>query len=168
MNDEESGRVWAPWRIHYILGEKNQSCPFCEAPPLGATPESLVLALQPEAFVILNRYPYTGCHLMVVPRRHVADLSDLRDSEYHAMMSLLRASHERLKAACSPHGVNVGMNLGEAAGAGIASHLHMHLVPRWRGDTNFMPVTAGINVVSQGVEHAFALLRPHFQDLDAD
>ncbi len=163
---DDSGRMWAPWRIDYILGLKQTSCPFCDAPHGGASDTSLILALGRHAFVILNRYPYSGCHLMVVPRVHVSRLEQLSDEAYTELMSLVRASATRLQAACNPQGINLGMNLGEAAGAGIETHLHMHLVPRWAGDTNFMAVTAGTRVVSQGLEHAWATLRPHFEDLD--
>jgi ATP adenylyltransferase len=168
MADE--ARVWAPWRIHYILSPKEggraSGCPFCTAPTMGPGPDSLVLASQPDAFVMLNRYPYTGCHLMVIPTRHESDLSALAPAEYTAVMTLVRESTARLQQACNPHGINLGMNLGEAAGAGIAQHLHVHLVPRWRGDTNFMSVTAGSRVVSQGLDHAYEMLRPFFADLD--
>ncbi len=141
-------------------------CPFCLGPDDGPAVESLLLARRADAFVMLNRYPYTGCHLMVIPTRHVSSLTELTETEYSALMTLVREATMRLEAACSPHGINMGMNLGEAAGAGIAEHLHMHLVPRWRGDTNFMSVTAGSRVVSQGLDHAWNTLRPHFADLD--
>lgn len=103
---------------------------------------------------------------MVLPRRHVSGLNMLEPGEYLDMMTLVRDSVEALTGQVNPDGVNLGMNLGSAAGAGIESHLHMHLVPRWRGDTNFMPVTAGARVISQGLEHAWATLRPAFEPLD--
>jgi ATP adenylyltransferase len=152
--------------MDYILGEKPPGCPFCFEGDLAATADSLVLAVRRTCFAMLNRFPYTGCHLMVLPRRHVSGLNMLEADEYQEMMTLVRDSLEALTGQVNPDGVNLGMNLGSAAGAGIESHLHMHLVPRWRGDTNFMPVTAGARVVSQGLEHAWASLRPAFEHLD--
>lgn len=167
-NDSDSGRLWAPWRIDYILAPKpkDMTCPFCVEPNAAPSPDNLVLTRTPRAMVMLNRYPYTGCHLMVIPHRHVSRLTQLDEAEYMHLMALVRHATQRLEVACQPGGINMGMNQGEAAGAGIESHLHLHLVPRWSGDTNFMTVTAGARVVSQGLEHAWRLLRPHFSDLD--
>ncbi len=159
-------RVWAPWRIHYILGPKGDNCPFCVAREQEPTAESLVLVTWPRTYVILNRYPYTGCHLMVLPREHASSLSALSPGVYTEMMELVRISAERLQLAVRPDGINMGMNLGKAAGAGIDDHIHMHLVPRWNGDTSFMAVVGETHVVSQGLEHAWTSLRPHFEDLD--
>ncbi|MEC8025790.1 MAG: HIT domain-containing protein [Myxococcota bacterium] len=168
MSDEsESGRLWAPWRIDYILGAKANDCPFCTGWDAGPGVEHLVLTKQRHSMVIMNRYPYTGGHLMVVPQEHVNSITDLSEEAYIELMLLLRESTARLVHALGCHGVNTGINQGEAAGAGIESHVHIHLVPRWRGDTNFMPVTASVRVVSQGLDHAFGMLRPYFEDLDA-
>lgn len=159
-------RIQAPWRIDYILrGNKDTTCPFCEAPGLGRGERSLVLAAQKHSFVMLNRYPYTGCHLMVIPRAHEPQLGNLAPEVYAEMMELVKDSVARLRLACRPNGINLGMNLGTAAGAGIAEHLHMHIVPRWDGDTNFMAVVGGVRVVSQDVEHAWATLAPMFEEL---
>jgi len=116
--------------------------------------------------VIMNRYPYAGAHLMVVPQEHVASITELSVDAYTELMGLLRETMIRLERALGCQGMNIGVNQGEAAGAGIEAHAHIHLVPRWRGDTNFMPVTAGMRVISQGLEHAYRMLQPHFEDLN--
>ena len=168
VDDGESGRVWAPWRIDYILGPKGDSCPFCSGWEAGPSASHLVLAKLEHSMVIMNRYPYTGGHLMVVPREHVTSIADLPDAAYIELMKLLREAMRRLESALSCDGMNIGVNQGQAGGAGIEAHAHIHLVPRWHGDTNFMPVTASVRVVSQGLEHAYRTLRPHFESLDAD
>ena len=159
-------RIWAPWRVDYILGTRPPSCPFCNIKAGCASPESLVLAVQEHAHVILNRYPYSGCHILVCPHRHVAKLDDLTDLEYGQLMSLLRSSVAAVQSACSPEGINVGINLGSAAGAGIEEHLHFHVVPRWSGDTNFMTAVGDTRVMSQDLAHAWQMLRPEFESLD--
>jgi ATP adenylyltransferase len=151
--------LWAPWRMDYILGPKGGPCVFCQPS------EDLLLAMQPRAFVCLNKYPFAAGHLLVVPKRHVSALSDLEDDEADAFFRLLRATVARLRAALSPEGVNVGMNLGKAAGAGIAEHLHAHVVPRWTGDTNFLPVMTDVRVMPEYLEATRARLAPHFTDL---
>jgi ATP adenylyltransferase len=132
--------------MEYLLGQnKKPGCFFCEHPKDAATfRENLVLLVQPHAFVCLNRYPFTTSHLMVAPRRHVPALSGLDTEEYAALMTLLRDATVRLERVVSCSGMNVGFNLGKAAGAGVADHLHGHVVPRWEGDTNFMPVLADV------------------------
>ena len=159
--------LWAPWRMEYIRGEIQKSgCFFCDHPKDEAGfRENLVLLVQPHAFVCLNRYPFTTSHLLVAPRRHVPGLSDLDADEYGALMSLLREATVRLKRAISCQGMNVGFNLGKAAGAGVADHLHGHLVPRWEGDTNFMPVLADVRVMPEHLDSAWLRLYPEFADL---
>ena len=164
--DSESGRLWAPWRIDYILESKSDGCPFCAGWNAGTGVEHLVLATQTHSMVIMNRYPYTGAHVMVVPSAHVTSITHLEADAYSELMTLLRESMVRLEKALGCQGMNVGINQGEAAGAGIEAHAHIHLVPRWKGDTNFMPVTGGMRVISQGLEHAYDMLLPHFEDLD--
>jgi len=159
-------RIWAPWRIDYILGPKSTTCPFCEAPAQGASAQSLILAERAHTFVILNRYPYTGCHIMVCPKQHVAAIGQLEPHVYSELMELVRLSTERLQKACEPSGMNIGINQGTAAGAGISEHLHVHIVPRWAGDTNFMLTVGQTRVLSQDVEHAWEILRPEFSELD--
>ena len=162
-----SDRLWAPWRMQYILGPKNAQCIFCDfatAAP-GQYREKLVLAVVPHALVCLNRYPFAPSHLLVAPRRHVADFGDLPAEEYDAVQRLLRTAVERVRRATRPDGVNVGFNLGTAAGAGLADHLHGHVVPRWNGDTNFMPVLAEVRVIPEHLDATWCHLAPLFADL---
>lgn len=163
--------LWAPWRMEYILRPKaGNTCVFCEhaAAPPGRHRESLVLVSQRHAFVCLNRFPFAASHLLVIPRRHVADLADLSDEEYAALATLLRESTKALRAATRCEAMNVGMNLGRAAGAGIADHLHWHLVPRWSGDTNFMPVIAGTHVMPEHLDDSWRRLLPHFARIEGE
>lgn len=148
--------------MDYILGPTAGECVFCAFPARDDHRKDLVLAVGAHAFVVLNRYPFAAGHLLVVPRRHVADLGDLPDEEADALFRLLRSSVSRLRDATSPHGVNVGFNLGKAAGAGIAAHLHAHVVPRWDGDTNFMPVLADVRVMPEHLDATWQRLAPHF------
>ena len=155
-----SDRLWAPWRMQYILGPKNTECIFCEfssAPP-AAYREKLILAVLPHALVCLNKYPFAPSHVLVAPRRHVADFADLPLEEYDATQRLVREVAARVRRATGAEGLNVGFNLGAAAGAGIADHLHGHVVPRWNGDTNFMPLLADTHVIPQALEATRAIL----------
>ncbi len=162
--------LWAPWRMEYIRkhGQKREDdgCFFCAYPTDEARfREHLVLVVQPHAFVCLNRYPFTTSHLLVAPRRHVADWSELAPEEYAALMDLLRVSVERLRRATACQGVNVGFNLGASAGAGVADHLHGHAVPRWNGDTNFLPVLADVRVMPEYLDDAWRRLYDAFADV---
>lgn len=165
-----SERLWAPWRMEYILGPKGGPCIFCDfvAAPPASYREKLVLLVQPHAFVCLNKYPFAACHLLVAPRRHVSDLAELPDEEYEATMRLLRDAVACLKSATHAEGFNVGMNLGKAAGAGIAEHLHAHAVPRWTGDSNFMPVLADVRVMAEYLDTSWQRLVPLFADLPGE
>lgn len=162
--------IWAPWRMKYITGEdKTPGCFFCEHPKDPARfRENLVLVAQPHAFVCLNRYPFTTSHLLVAPRKHVADPSELEEGEYDALMRLVRESVVRLRRAVSCEAMNVGFNLGKAAGAGVADHLHGHLVPRWTGDSNFMPVLADVRVMPEYLDEAWQRLNAAFADLPGE
>ncbi|MGH7932458.1 MAG: HIT family protein [Candidatus Binataceae bacterium] len=162
-------RLWAPWRSGYITAVRrgSQRCIFC----FGRLGESarrsrLVLYAGPLASVMLNRYPYNNGHLMIAPRRHVATLEQLSRAERGLIGELQAIAVERLRAAMKPAGLNVGLNLGRMAGAGFADHMHWHLVPRWEGDTNFMPVISSTRVLSQHLEESFALLEPLFKAID--
>lgn len=159
-------RIWAPWRVDYILGSRPPTCPFCNIQAGTASAETLVLAIQEHALVILNRFPYSGCHVLVCPHRHVAALGELSEEQYSSLMALVRASAEAIQSTCQPEGMNIGINLGTAAGAGIEDHLHVHVVPRWSGDTNFMTVVGDTRVMSQDLAHAWNMLRPAFEPLD--
>jgi ATP adenylyltransferase len=151
--------LWAPWRMEYILGPKGGACVFCTPQP------DMLVAEVAHAFVCLNKFPFGAGHLLVVPKKHVSDLSALDDAEADAFFRLVRASVLRLGRALSPEGINVGINLGKAAGAGIAEHLHTHLVPRWNGDTNFMPVMTDVRVLPEYLQDTRKRLLPHFADL---
>jgi ATP adenylyltransferase len=141
--------IWAPWRIEYIKGPKPDSCVFCDALLHG---DPLLLKRTQGCFAIMNRYPYTSGHCMVVPDRHVGDLAELTPEETAAVMSLVSELMTAIRAAMHPHGFNVGCNIGSVAGAGIADHFHMHVVPRWNGDTNFMPVLDDVHIISEHIE----------------
>ncbi len=162
--------LWAPWRIEYIVGPKPDHCVFCEMSDVAASRlrELHVLIRQPHAFVCLNKYPFASGHLLVTPRRHVSDLAALPDDEYASLMQLLRETTTRLRGSVGAPALNVGFNLGRAAGAGIAEHLHGHVVPRWDGDTNFMPVLAEVRVMPQHLDATFAHLERSFTDLPGE
>lgn len=160
--------MWAPWRMQYILGPKTRGgCVFCAYASHGVEQfaDDLTLFAGEHAFVTLNRYPFAAGHLLVMPRRHEADLWSLTDVERDELFRLVTAASERLRRAVNADGLNVGLNLGASAGAGIAEHLHVHIVPRWPGDTNFMPVLADVRVVPQALEATHRHLAPFFSDL---
>jgi ATP adenylyltransferase len=158
-------RLWSPWRLAYVSGSgEPKGCVFCDAQVDGqAAP--LVLFRGRTCFIILNLYPYNNGHLMVVPNRHVAALADATPDELSEMMQLARAAEMALSEAYRPQGINVGMNLGRPAGAGIADHMHIHVVPRWTGDTNFMSVVGNVRVLPEDLEHTANRLRPIFERL---
>ena len=137
-------------------------CVFCDLRMQGDDARALILARGEHCFVIMNAFPYASGHLMVVPYAHLDRLTDLTPEALAEMMELARAAQQVLSDAMKPHGFNLGMNQGSAAGAGIADHLHLHLVPRWSGDTNFMPVTGDVRVMPQSLEESYALLKPGF------
>jgi ATP adenylyltransferase len=148
--------------MEYILQPKAEGCIFCDKPKQDQDRENLILARGSHSFVIMNFYPYNNGHIMVVPYRHIADLAQLTAEEQLEMMQWLGRSTTILKQAMRPEGFNIGMNLGRVAGAGIDDHLHFHIVPRWNGDTNFMPVTGHTKVLSQGLMESWDALRPLF------
>jgi ATP adenylyltransferase len=162
-----SAPIWAPWRIEYILGPKEKgSCVFCVSPdaPREELVSRYVVARTERALVMLNRYPFASGHLLVIPQTHAQHLEDLSPEEHTALFDLVRTSVICLKKALKCEGLNVGINLGATAGAGIAEHLHVHVVPRWSGDTNFMPVVADTRVVPQALEATRAHLEPYFAE----
>lgn len=161
-------RIWSPWRNAYVTrSEEPAGCVFCNARTIGDGPQLIVHQGQ-LAYVILNKFPYNAGHLMVVPHRHVAQLALLERDELTEMAVLTQLSEKVLTAAYSPQGINVGMNLGRPAGAGIVDHLHIHLVPRWNGDTNFMTVVGEVRVLPEELPKTAERLRPLFLKLAAD
>jgi ATP adenylyltransferase len=161
-------RLWAPWRYQYISSAaKQDSCIFCFGDIAKAERKRrLILHFEEHAVVMLNRYPYNNGHLMVAPRRHVASPELLTREERGIIGELVTDCCTNLRAAMNPSGINLGANLGRSAGAGIADHMHWHIVPRWDGDTNFMPVLASTRVLSQHLESSFETLAPLFKDID--
>jgi ATP adenylyltransferase len=149
----------------YILSEKEAGCIFCDKPDRQRDAEDYILWRGGSAFVMLNRYPYNNGHLMVVPYAHRASLADLTTTQRLELFELTAACETILQQALCPQGFNLGMNLGAAAGAGIAEHLHLHLVPRWAGDTNYMTVVGESRVIPQELDQTYQLLLPHFQAL---
>jgi ATP adenylyltransferase len=144
--------LWAPWRIDYILSAKTGECIFCEAADGDAKQARWVIDRGESCFTMLNAFPYGPGHALVAPRRHVAELDDLNDEEMLELMVLARRAVAAQREAMSPDGFNLGLNLGRVAGAGIADHLHLHVVPRWDGDTSFMPVLADTRVIPQALD----------------
>ena len=161
-------RLWTPWRMGYIKGSAKdfEGCPFCVLPDRGADNDaaSLILHRGEHAYAILNAYPYNPGHLMAVPYRHVPGLDDLTPEELHEMADLCQRAIRVLKATSGPDAFNVGVNMGAIAGAGIAEHVHQHVVPRWGGDTNFMPVIGQTRVLPELLEETYARLAPAFSE----
>ena len=159
-------RLWAPWRLEYITGNNpDNGCIFCEFPKQDKDEENRILKRGKYAYVIMNAFPYSNGHLLIPPYRHIADISELTDEENLEIMQLTAQCSTALREICRPEGFNVGMNIGATAGAGIADHLHMHIVPRWRGDTNFMPVFADIKVIPEALETTYKKLKTAFDKL---
>ena len=160
-------RIWSPWRMAYIQAAKEQGedggCIFCDLPAEGDDVRTMILARGELAFVIVNSFPYNPGHLMVAPFRHVGAFTSLEAAELADIDSLMARSIRALEQEMEPHGYNLGMNLGRVAGAGIPDHVHWHLVPRWNGDTNFMPVVGQTRVLPELLEETYARLRPRFE-----
>lgn len=156
--------IWAPWRMTYIKKKnKDKVCIFCAGGKRkGSLSKRLVLKQTKHAYVILNKYPYISGHLMVVPKRHVANLENLTAAEGQEIFELTQQAIRVAKKVIKPHGLNIGVNLGRSAGAGITKHIHYHIVPRWNGDTNFMPVIGKTRVLPEGLDKTYKILSPHF------
>jgi ATP adenylyltransferase len=159
-------RLYSPWRYGYVTStsQPQEECVFCAASAGACDP--LIVARGATAYVILNLYPYNSGHVMVVPVRHAASLADLTRDELAELMTLTQRAEIALTEVYRPQGINVGLNLGRAAGAGIADHLHIHLVPRWTGDTNFMSVVGQTRVLPEEVPASADRLRPAFERLE--
>lgn len=159
-------RLWAPWRLEYIRGEKTDECIFCSKPALGDDEAALIAHRGERCFVMLNAFPYANGHLMVAPYKHIADLRDLSEETALELVTLTQDSLRALQAAYDPDGYNIGINLGTIAGAGMVDHVHQHIVPRWAGDTNFMPVLSDTRVLPQSLAESYRALRDAFADPD--
>jgi ATP adenylyltransferase len=151
-------RLWAPWRLEYIKGPKPDECIFCAKPAQGDDKAAYIVARGERSFVMLNAFPYNNGHVMVAPYRHVAALEELDDATALELMQLTQRCLHALRDAYAPEGFNVGVNQGKVAGAGVADHVHLHVVPRWGADTNFMPVIGSTRVLPQSLEGSYAEL----------
>ena len=155
-------RIWAPWRLPYVKDaskDTDEGCIFCTAPAENDDRRTLIVHRGERCFVILNKFPYTNGHLMVAPYEHVAQLQALDEETLAEMMALAKRGMTALESSYAPHGYNVGFNQGRVAGAGVEHHIHMHVVPRWGGDTNFMPVLGDTRVMNQTLEDSYATLK---------
>jgi ATP adenylyltransferase len=160
--------LWAPWREKYLTQDLNSKdgCVFCRMIGEKRDPQNYIIARKESCFALLNIYPYNNGHTMIVPYRHVGDISKLKRSEREEMMDLLEEIKEILQKELKPGGFNIGMNLGHAAGAGVPGHLHIHIVPRWSGDVNFMPVLSGTKVISQSLKTLYKLIHHAYKKRD--
>ena len=158
--------LWTPWRMRYILGPKyRDGCVLCPPADRAEDEEKLIVYRGRHVFVMLNRFPYASGHLMVLPYRHVGDITELSEEEAAELMEVVRLSCRVLRQELHPQGINVGLNLGEAAGAGIGMHLHMHVVPRWNGDSNFIAVLDDVRIIPEALEDTCRRLAPVFAHL---
>ncbi len=156
-------RIWAPWRMEYIANNNSAGCIFCLPPREGIDRNRLTLYRNDTTLVMLNRYPYTSGHLMVAPLRHTAELNELSEGEMLDLFSAVRLCRNVLEKIASPQGFNIGINLGKAAGAGVDEHMHIHIVPRWNGDTNFMTVLGDVRVMPEKLLKTYDDLLHEFQ-----
>ncbi len=154
--------IWAPWRIEYIQMEKPEGCILCNKPEQNNDTLNYILYRGEKNFVMLNAYPYNPGHLMIAPYRHTASIEELTDEELKEHFEIARRSTSILRQVFNPGGFNLGINLGRIAGAGIDSHFHTHIVPRWQGDTNFMPVIADVRVVPEALSETYQKLKDRF------
>ncbi|MBM4054208.1 MAG: HIT domain-containing protein [Planctomycetes bacterium] len=156
--------IWAPWRVTYIKNSPQEdACFLCEAFDGDLEEEKYIICRGRECFCILNKYPYNSGHLMVVPNRHVADIAELADGELLEIMKMTAEMKKHLASLMKPDGFNIGINMGKSAGAGLLGHIHLHIVPRWDGDTNFMPVLSDAKVIPQSLEDFSLELKKHIR-----
>ncbi len=160
-------RLWAPWRMRYILENDidKVGCIFCVKPAQNKDEENKILFRGKHVFVIMNIFPYNSGHLMIAPYSHVDSLELLKEEEITEMFTLAQEVVKILKKVMEPDGFNIGMNIGRVAGAGFDKHVHLHIVPRWNGDTNYMPVLADVKVIPEALEDTYKRLKPHFDEL---
>lgn len=154
--------IWAPWRIEYIRMVKSEGCILCDKPGQDNDVQNYILYRGEKNFIILNMFPYNPGHLMIVPYRHINTLEELTKEELHEHFEIVSLSIKILRKVFKPHGFNVGINLGRVAGAGIDDHVHTHIVPRWNGDTNFMPVLSDVRVIPEALAETYQELRGEF------
>jgi len=154
--------MWAPWRMEYIQMEKPEGCILCEKPGQDNDAANYILYRGNKNFIIMNAYPYNPGHLMIAPYRHIANLEELTDEELHEYIEIVARSIKVLRQVFSPGGFNLGTNMGKAAGAGIVDHVHTHVVPRWQGDVNFMPVLADTRVIPEALAETYEKLKGKF------
>jgi len=152
-------QIWAPWRIEYIEMEKPEGCILCDKPKQDSDALNYILYRGEKNFIIMNSYPYNPGHLMIAPYRHVATLEELTVEELHEHFEIVSRSVRMLRQVFNPEGFNIGVNLGKSAGAGIDDHIHTHIVPRWQGDTNFMPVMSGVRVLPEALAQTYEKLK---------
>ncbi len=155
-------RIWAPWRMEYIEMEKPKGCILCDKPKENSDTLNCILYRGDKNFIIMNSYPYNPGHLMIAPYRHIANLEELSDEELHEHFQIVSRSLKVLRQVFNPGGFNVGINMGRVAGAGIEEHVHTHIVPRWHGDTNFMPVVSDVKVLPEALAETYAKLKGKF------
>jgi ATP adenylyltransferase len=165
--DSPHGILWAPWRLDYVVrADDEDGCFLCNALASDADAANFLVERRESCFSILNRYPYNNGHLLVATGAHKGGLADLDDQELAELMRLTRDSQQLLQRAMAPDGFNIGINLGRCAGAGLPGHLHVHVVPRWSGDTNFMAVTAKTKVIVQSLESLYQMLREQLEGVE--
>ena len=158
--------LWTPWRMEHVKNDTpEEGCIFCSKLPAKHNKEQLVLFNDTHTIILLNRFPYANGHLLVAPRKHTDCISTLNESEGQSLFKKVQQSTSILKTTLECHGINIGLNIGEDAGAGIADHVHFHLVPRWRGDHNFMTVLNDVRTIPEHIENTYDALLPHFMSL---
>ena len=165
-NSQDIKKMWAPWRMEYIRSIKEEGCIFCDKPEADEDRENLLLFRGEHACVLMNLYPYNNGHLMIAPYVHSNEMTQLSAEVLAEVMKLSQECMRILKTEFKAEGFNLGLNQGAIAGAGIAEHLHFHIVPRWAGDTNFMPVTGHAKVLVQGLKESYDVLKPYFDKIN--
>lgn len=159
-------KLWAPWRIAYIKKlKKDKGCLFCRVSNSKKDKKNLLVFRSKSSFAILNLYPYNNGHIMVAPARHLRSLEQLGDAETADLMNCLKKAKRLLDLTLKPEGYNIGINIGAVGGAGIEHHLHIHIVPRWKGDTNFMPTLFNTKIISQSLQELYRALKNTYNDL---
>ncbi|MCM8807057.1 MAG: HIT domain-containing protein [Candidatus Omnitrophica bacterium] len=153
--------IWAPWRIGYIIKVKKNKCFLCES--VNLKKNKYVVYKGKNNFIIMNIFPYNNGHIMLAPFRHIKEIEDLKEEEINELILLLQKSVKVLKKILKPEGFNIGLNLGKVSGAGLEDHIHIHIVPRWQGDTNFMPVISNTKIIPQSLDQLAKILKKEFK-----